>query len=272
MPELPEVETTRRGILPHVVNQQVSQLIVRQKKLRWPISVQLIKQLPQSIISDVSRRGKYLLVHTDRGTLIIHLGMSGSLRVLTKNILAQKHDHVDLVLSDQTILRYTDPRRFGAWLWTNDPIFAHPLLKTLGPEPLGDDFDGNYLFNIARKRKITVKQFIMDSHVVVGVGNIYAAEALFLAGIHPAASVQKISLKKFQILTSCIRQILSHAIEVGGTTIRNFSDSDGKPGYFKQQLWVYGRDGQPCKKCKTILQAIKIGQRSSVFCPICQTK
>lgn len=272
MPELPEVETTKRGIIPHLIAQSVIEVVVRQHQLRWRIPGNLMIDLPGQRIHDVTRRGKYLLIHVEKGVIIIHLGMSGHLRILPADAIGQKHDHVDILLSNNYMLRYTDPRRFGAVLWTTENPFSHPLLISLGPEPLSKEFTGAYLFQEAQNRKIAVKLFIMDSHNIVGVGNIYANEALFLAGINPAQPVNKISLQKYQLLAQSIKKVLSAAIKSGGTTLRNFFGSEGKPGYFKQKLYVYGRAGEKCKKCESILKEIRLGQRSTVFCPKCQRK
>lgn len=272
MPELPEVETVRCGIIPHLINQRVKAVYIRQPRLRWLVPNELASQIPGAIIEQIHRRGKYLLIQTNRGTLIIHLGMSGSLRILSTVDIAGKHDHIDLKLSNNKLLRFNDPRRFGAWLWTIDDALLHPLLASLGPEPLTPNFNGEYLYAKSRSRKTTIKQFIMDNQIVVGVGNIYASEALFLAGIHPAQAANLISKQRYKRLADSIKQILNYAITVGGTTIRNFSDSAGKPGYFKQQLWVYGRKLQACKKCESLLKELRLGQRSTVFCPKCQKK
>ena len=272
MPELPEVETTKCGITPHLVARRVIDVVVRQHQLRWQIPQALISQLPGQLIQEVSRRGKYLLINAEKGTLIIHLGMSGHLRILSSKTPAQKHNHVDILLSNNYILRYTDPRRFGSVLWTVEDPLLHPLLVSLGPEPLTKLFNGSYLFKLAQNRQTAIKQFIMDSHVVVGVGNIYANEALFLAGINPMQLAKHISLESYSQLARTIKKVLSAAIKSGGTTIRNFLGSEGKPGYFAQQLFVYGRAGERCKKCKTILEEIRLVQRSTVFCPKCQRK
>lgn len=270
MPELPEVETTRSGIEPHIKNRRVSKVILRRKSLRWPITPALSKDLPGETFQSVSRRGKYLLLATHKGTLLIHLGMSGSLRIVDFNRPAAKHDHVDIVLANNKVLRYTDPRRFGCLLWETESIESHPLLASLGPEPLSEDFNTDYLFKKSRARNVPIKTFIMDSKVVVGVGNIYANESLFLAGINPKRSAGKISKKRFQTLLRCIQQVLQRAIDVGGTTLRDFTGSDGEPGYFAQSLHVYGRKGEPCHACKATLKEIRQGQRSTVYCPRCQ--
>lgn len=270
MPELPEVETTRRGIEPHIENNKVSKVILRRKTLRWPITPALSKDLPGETIQSVSRRGKYLLLATQKGCLLIHLGMSGSLRIVESSRAAAKHDHVDVVFANNKVLRYTDPRRFGCILWETEPIEAHPLLASLGPEPLEDNFHTGYLFKKSRRRNVAVKTFIMDSKVVVGVGNIYANESLFLAGISPKRSAGKISKPRYEKLVECIQQVLQQAIDVGGTTLKDFTGSDGEPGYFAQSLHVYGRRGEPCHGCNGTLKEIRQGQRSTVYCPQCQ--
>jgi formamidopyrimidine-DNA glycosylase len=270
MPELPEVETTVRGIAPHVNGQIVKQVIVRQPQLRWLVPETLADTLANLRIKSVSRRAKYLLFATDIGTVILHLGMSGSLRILPEDKLAEKHDHIDFVFNNGTLLRYNDPRRFGAVLWTASPVTEHDLLKNLGPEPLFPDFDGTHLYQLAKNRKSPVKSFIMDSHVVVGVGNIYANEALFMAGIQPVRHAGKISLARYQRLAESIQQVLHSAIQQGGTTLRNFVNEAGNPGYFKQQLSVYGRGGMPCRQCLQPLKEIRITNRTTVFCGHCQ--
>ena len=270
MPELPEVETTRRGIEPHIENNKVSKVILRRKTLRWPITPALSKDLPGETIQSVSRRGKYLLLATQKGCLLIHLGMSGSLRIVESSRAAAKHDHVDVVFANNKVLRYTDPRRFGCILWETEPIEAHPLLASLGPEPLEGNFHTDYLFKKSRRRNVAVKTFIMDSKVVVGVGNIYANESLFLAGISPKRSAGKISKPRYEKLVECIQQVLQQAIDVGGTTLKDFTGSDGEPGYFAQSLHVYGRRGEPCHGCNGTLKEIRQGQRSTVYCPQCQ--
>jgi formamidopyrimidine-DNA glycosylase len=271
MPELPEVETTRRGIAPHALGECVTGVVVRDPRLRWPVPAELQTQLPGSRIESIRRRGKYILFATDTGVLIVHLGMSGSLRVLESNVAPGKHDHVDVQLGNGRILRYNDPRRFGCMLWTLDDPARHPLLCELGPEPLEDDFSGEYLFERSRGRRSAVKSFIMDSHVVVGVGNIYANEALYAAGIRPTRAAGRIALGRYQRLAADIRAILAAAVSQGGTTLRDFVGGDGKPGYFKQQLNVYDRAGQPCPGCAGLLMEKRIGQRSSVYCRRCQT-
>ncbi len=271
MPELPEVETTLRGIAPHIVNQTIKAVIVRQPQLRWPVPDHLHETLSGQTVKSVTRRAKYLLFATGTGTVIVHLGMSGSLRVLTDEKPPEKHDHIDIVLKNGVLVRYNDPRRFGTLLWTVEPPGQHDLLKTLGPEPLQLEFDGKYLYQTAKARKTPVKSFIMDSHVVVGVGNIYANEALFMAGLRPTRCAGRIALERYGLLADCIKSVLQSAIAQGGTTLRNFVNESGNPGYFKQQLAVYGRGALPCKHCFTPLEEIRISNRTTVFCRHCQT-
>jgi formamidopyrimidine-DNA glycosylase len=270
MPELPEVETSRRGIDPHVCGRTVSETLVRQGNLRWPVPEQITSGLAGQTILSTGRRGKYLLLNTAAGCLIIHLGMSGSVRIVDSSQPAGKHDHVDIVFSGGMILRYHDPRRFGCILWSPHPVAQHPLLCDLGPEPLSDEFAVDYLFKRSRGRKTPIKSFIMDSHVVVGVGNIYANEALFMAGIKPQAEAGSVSRARLQRLVASIKEVIAHAITVGGTTLRDFVGGDGKPGYFQQSLRVYGRGGEICKSCSSTLLEIRQTQRSSVYCPRCQ--
>ncbi|MFT4863755.1 MAG: formamidopyrimidine-DNA glycosylase [Pseudohongiellaceae bacterium] len=271
MPELPEVETTRSGIEPHIAQQIVTSVVIRQARLRWPIPETLSTDLPGQTIREVRRRGKYLLLETQRGTLIIHLGMSGSLRILETDKPPQKHDHVDIGFGSGVILRYTDPRRFGCLLWETNDLADHPLLANLGPEPLEPEFDTEYLFKLSRRRKAAVKMFVMDSHVVVGVGNIYANEALFMAGINPKRQAGSVSKKRYSLLVDAIKTVLANAIQVGGTTLRDFTGSSGNPGYFKQSLNVYGRGKMTCVSCSNELKEIRLGQRTTVYCPKCQT-
>lgn len=269
MPELPEVETTRRGIAPHLEGQRVSRVIVRDRRLRWPIPEDLDVRLSGQRITRVERRAKYLLIEAEVGTLVAHLGMSGSLRMVPANQPPAKHDHVDIVLESGMALRYTDPRRFGAMLLTTSPL-EHELLRNLGPEPLTDAFDGKRLYTLSRGRNMAVKPFIMDNAVVVGVGNIYASEALYAAGIDPRRAAGAISRTRYDALAVAIKRILAYAIERGGTTLRDFVGGDGKPGYFQQELFVYGRAGELCKACGNTLREIRLGQRASVFCAKCQ--
>ena len=270
MPELPEVETSRRGIEPHIVNQTIARVIIRQKQLRWPIPASLIKNLPSEKIISVNRRGKYLLLETRKGTLIIHLGMSGSLHIVNQKSSAEKHDHFDIEFSNKKTLRLRDPRRFGSVLWTTKDPLTHKLIEKLGPEPLTDEFTAEYLHLLSRKRKVAIKTFIMNSHIVVGVGNIYANEALFMAGINPKRIASQISLVRYQSLVSAIKSILHQAIKQGGTTLRDFSREDGKPGYFQQQLNIYGKAEQPCPNCNHLIKQIRQQQRSSYYCSYCQ--
>jgi len=270
MPELPEVETTLRGIQPHIQRQLIKQVIVRHYGLRWPIPRHIIQKLQGHKIQQLERRAKYLLLKLAHGTVIIHLGMSGSLRILKQAVSPKKHDHFDIIFADKTILRFTDPRRFGALLWTEKNPHLHPLLNHLGPEPLEKIFSAKYLWQQAQMRKMPIKSYIMDSKVVVGVGNIYANEALFAAGIHPTLPANQLSLAAAQQLVKAIKSILRQAIKRGGTTLKDFLGSDGKPGYFVNQLQVYGRGGLPCLQCAIPLELVRIGQRSTVFCRQCQ--
>lgn len=270
MPELPEVETTRRGIEPHILGRQVADIIIRQGSLRWPVDASLPARLAGQEITAVRRRAKYLLIDIASGSLVIHLGMSGSLRIVAASEPPRFHDHVDIVLNDGKALRFHDPRRFGAILWQEKNAVPIAQLAKLGPEPLLDVFDGKRLYDMSRGRKVPVKTFIMDNAVVVGVGNIYANEALFMAAIRPTAMAGRISLNRYNRLAATIKQVLAAAIEQGGTTLRDFVGGDGEPGYFKQQLNVYGRGGQSCRVCKTILKEVRLGQRSTVYCGQCQ--
>lgn len=270
MPELPEVETSRRGIDPHICGRTIARSVVRQSQLRWPVSPQITTLMPGQTVLSTRRRGKYILIETTNGHIIIHLGMSGSVRILPAGAPAAKHDHLDIEFSHDVMLRYTDPRRFGCILWSGDAIDEHPLLASLGPEPLADSFDARYLYQRSRGRKTPIKSFIMDSHVVVGVGNIYANEALFMAGIRPLAEAGSVSRVRMERLVMCIKQVIAHAITVGGTTLRDFVGGDGKPGYFKQSLQVYGRGGEACKQCGGTLQEVRLSARSTVFCKRCQ--
>lgn len=271
MPELPEVETTRRGLSPHCVGAKLVDLRVREPRLRWPVSLTMPVLVKDRLIKAVDRRGKYLLFLLESdGGLLLHLGMSGSVRVVPSGSPHLKHDHVDLVLDNSTELRFHDPRRFGSLHYAEQPLEGHPLLRKLGPEPLSDAFNGGYLYAKSRSRRLAVKPFIMDSHIVVGVGNIYAAEALFRTGIHPARSAGNISMGRYERLANQIREVLTEAIEIGGTTLRDFTNSKGEPGYFQQVLNVYGRGGMPCKRCNSTLKSITLGQRATVYCPRCQ--
>jgi len=274
MPELPEVETTRRGLAPHLEGHNVQAVTLRRPDLRWPIPPELPRLLQGQRIDAVRRRAKYLLLDTAAGSAVLHLGMSGSLRVLPGDTPLRAHDHVDIALVGNAgvpgrVLRFNDPRRFGCLLW--QPVgTVHPLLAGLGPEPLSDDFDGNHLFALSRGRTAPVKTFLMDQAVVVGVGNIYAAEALFAAGIAPNRAAGRVSRERYAALAREVKRILAHAIDRGGTTLRDFIRPDGAPGYFEQELQVYGREGNACHRCGTPLRHASIGQRASVWCPRCQ--
>ena len=268
MPELPEVETTRRGLTHHLEGAAVVEIVIRNPRLRWPIPLHM-PMCGQTILT-LRRRAKYLLLDFANGTLILHLGMSGSLRILPCGTPAEKHDHFDLVLGNGKLMRLRDPRRFGAILWHEGDANTHPLLAKLGPEPLDDDFNVHYLYKRTRNRNVAIKQFIMDSGVVVGVGNIYASEALFRAGIAPQQKAGELSLARCAKLVETIRETLSAAILAGGSTLRDFVNVTGNPGYFQQQLWVYGRAGEPCRHCGIPVRQIKQGQRSSFYCDHCQ--
>ncbi|OHU86263.1 MULTISPECIES: bifunctional DNA-formamidopyrimidine glycosylase/DNA-(apurinic or apyrimidinic site) lyase [Pseudoalteromonas] len=268
MPELPEVEVSKLGIQPHIEQQTVTKVFIHNASLRWPVPDE-VHSIEGLVIRSVRRRAKYLLLDTDVGSVILHLGMSGHLRIVPQHEALKKHDHVEIHFENGKALRLNDARRFGACLW-QEPKHSHTLFAKLGPEPLTDEFSAQWLFERSRNKKVPVKQFIMDNHVVVGVGNIYANESLFKAGIHPKREAGKVSLKRYQTLAPIIKQTLSAAITQGGTTLKDFAQSDGKPGYFAQQLLVYGRKGQPCVQCETPLQEIRLGQRSTVYCTVCQ--
>ncbi len=270
MPELPEVETTRRGIEAALVNNRVKDLVVRDRRLRWVVPEGIEQRVAGQKITAVERRAKYLLIKLGNGYLIWHLGMTGSMCIVTEQALFNKHDHIDLVLQNGSLLRFTDPRRFGCLLWADKNVLAHPLLISLGPEPLDDEFNGAYLYQRSRGRKVAVKNFIMNQKVVVGVGNIYASEALFLSGISPARQAKRISMARYQLLAEQIKRVLCDAIQQGGTTLNNFLQVNGQPGYFKQKLLVYGREGAPCEVCTAPIMKRVIGQRSSYYCPVCQ--
>lgn len=271
MPELPEVETTRRGIEPHLVGRTIAGATVREPRLRWPVPVAAVRKLTGARITAVERRAKYLLVRTGRGTLMLHLGMSGSLRVVPADTPAAAHDHFDLALDDGHCLRLRDPRRFGSVHVLPAGTDRHALLDGLGPEPFDPEFDGDHLYERARGRRRAVKDFLMDGRIVAGVGNIYAAEALFAAGIHPGRAAGRIARARYARLARELRRVLGRAIERGGTTLRDFTNADGDPGYFRISLAVYGREGQPCRRCGATLRALDRGQRATVYCPRCQT-
>ena len=271
MPELPEVETTRRGILPYLQGRKIMKVVVRESRLRWDIPAELAEALAGQTVTAIDRRGKYLLLRTRKGTVLVHLGMSGSLRLAVVGEPLKKHDHVEFILASGRCLRYHDPRRFGCILWITEDPSKHPLLVDLGPEPLSHEFSGDYLWSRAEGRIMPAKALIMDSQVVVGVGNIYANEALHAAGIDPARKAGKLNIDRCETLVSEIKTVLDRAITVGGTTLRDFVGGDGKPGYFAQTLKVYGRGGQPCVSCMTPLKESRLGQRTTVYCPRCQS-
>ena len=270
MPELPEVETTRRGIEPFLVGKTIKRMAIHQKQLRWPIPKD-VSLLQGHAVQSVRRRGKYLLIQNKHGSAIVHLGMSGSLRICTPKEERRKHDHVELFLSSGKVLRFHDPRRFGCLLWQAQSEPEHALLSKLGPEPLHNEFNAEYLIEKTRKRKVAIKNLIMNSHVVVGVGNIYASEALFMAGIRPKRAAARVTHAECEKLVEAIKLILQKSIDQGGTTLRDFVNSDGQPGYFKQSLFVYGRAGEPCRACNTPIKQLVLGQRSTFYCNQCQS-
>lgn len=271
MPELPEVETTMNGIRPFLQGQKIHKLVVRERRLRWPIDSNLESIVSGSQVHKLERRSKYILIHLDRGCLISHLGMSGSFRVIESASPPEKHDHFDFINQSGEIIRYRDPRRFGSLLYTDNDPHVHPRLLSLGVEPLSDDFTAQLLYQHSKKRQIPVKTLIMDGKVVVGVGNIYASEALFAAGIHPLRKSARISLPRFELLHKAIVQILTRAIAQGGTTLQDFVGADGAPGYFEQSLAVYGREHQPCQVCGSVIKKAVVAQRSTFYCTQCQT-
>jgi formamidopyrimidine-DNA glycosylase len=270
MPELPEVETTRRGIAPWLEGRRIHRLVVRERKLRWRVPRKAEQQLRGTLVTEVGRRGKYLLLRTPKGTALLHLGMSGSLRVTANRARPGKHDHFDLVLEGGRHIRFSDPRRFGSLLWTEQDPAQHPLLAALGPEPLGPGFSGAYLWRRGRGRRVAIKQFLMNAGIVVGVGNIYASEALFRAGILPRRAAGRISRADMSRLADAVREVLEEAVRLGGTTLRDFYRGSGEPGYFAQQLRVYDRARLPCRSCGAPIRKITQGQRSTFFCPRCQ--
>lgn len=275
MPELPEVETTLRGIEPYVAGKTLSRVVVRNASLRWPVPVDELTALTGQKIIKAERRAKYILLHTDKACVLLHLGMSGSLRVLSPETPAEKHDHVDLEFSDvngvATLLRLNDPRRFGCCLLINEPVNKHKLLANLGPEPLSDEFDDEHLFKLSRGKTQAVKNFIMDGKTVVGVGNIYASESLFEAGIRPSMAAKRISKARYKKLTQEIKTVLLKAVKAGGTTLNDFTQADGKPGYFSHELQVYARAGEPCHRCSADIKSQIIGQRNTFYCANCQS-
>ena len=270
MPELPEVETSRRGIEPWILNTTINKVVVRDRRLRWPVAEGVEHKLQGQEVESVDRRAKYLLIRTSGGTIILHLGMTGSLFIVNQGAPAGIHDHLDFELNSGKVLRFRDPRRFGSFHLSSDPL-AHPLLSKLGPEPLDDEFDGEFLWRKSRGRTVSIKQFIMNAQIVVGVGNIYASESLFLAGINPRRAAGRTARHRYDALADAIKDILSRAIKAGGTTLRDFYGGDGEPGYFKQQLEVYDREGEHCRCCNTIIRAFVQGQRSTYYCKSCQT-
>ncbi len=270
MPELPEVETSRRGIEPHLLNKKIKKISIRQHKLRWPIPKNLPQLATGRVIHAVSRRAKYIYLELENGTIIIHLGMSGSLRICTDKTPAEKHDHIDIQVANNKILRLRDPRKFGCVLWAKGSVDEHRLIKPLGPEPLSDAFTAHYLHDKAKKRQCTIKTFIMNSHIIVGVGNIYASEALFRAGINPKSKAGKISLARLEKLVAAIKLTLELAIKEGGTTLRDFTGINGQPGYFAQKLLVYGRSGEDCTQCGKPIKQFTQQARSTFYCSQCQ--
>lgn len=271
MPELPEVETTRRGIAPRLEGVRVAGVTVHDRRLRWPVSAGLESRLTGAVIEAVERRAKYLLLRTQRGTAIAHLGMSGSMRFVGPESGLRKHDHVEFRMDSGAILRFNDPRRFGCLLWTDADPSEHPLLAGLGPEPLGEQFTGPYLHRQSSGRRVAIKQHIMNAGIVVGVGNIYASESLFRAGIHPLRAAGRISFARMELLVTAIRHVLNESIRFGGTTLRDFYSGEGKPGYFRNELRVYDRADQPCVNCGTPIRQRVVGQRSTFYCVRCQT-
>ena len=269
MPELPEVETTRLGLVARVVGHRIRDVVVRDRRLRWPVPEDLAEHLRGARVREIRRRGKYLLFDCGKGHLLVHLGMSGSLTVVPPDRPVRRHDHVDLVLDTGDIVRLNDPRRFGAVLWVRDPA-GHALLEGLGPEPFDEVFGGEYLHRASRGRRVPVKQFLMDSRVVTGIGNIYANEALFAARIHPARAAGRISRSRFDCLTREVRATLTRALAAGGSTLRDFVGSDGRPGYFQQQYAVYGRADQPCPACGAAVRATRHAGRATFHCAACQ--
>jgi len=270
MPELPEVETVKNGLKEYCLDQIIKSTVVRQSKLRWQVPDDLSKLLSGQKINSITRRGKYLLFNLDQGTLIVHLGMSGIITVVKANTPIKKHDHVDINFSKNEILRYNDPRRFGSILYTDQDINQHKLINHLGPEPLSQDFNTELVVTKIKNKKVPIKTWLMNASNVVGVGNIYANEVLFLANIHPLTPAGKLTKSRCENLVFIVKKVIQKAIEAGGTTLKDFKNADGKPGYFKQQLHVYGRAGEACDKCSSILEEIKISGRQTVFCKICQ--
>ena len=270
MPELPEVETTRRGVAPHVERQKVTAVRIYDRRLRWPVPPDLPRRLVGRTVDRVERRSKYLLFRLGADTLIVHMGMTGSLRVFIKPPPKQAHDHVELEFANGVVLRYRDPRRFGAMLWSPGSSAPHPLLAKLGVEPFSDRFDGDYLYRATRHRRAAIKLALMDSHLVVGVGNIYANEALFRAGIRPRRGAHRVSRPELARLVDAVRETLTDAIAKGGSTLRDYVDSRGEPGYFQLDYYVYGRAHAPCRVCGTTIRSLRLGGRATTYCPSCQ--
>lgn len=270
MPELPEVETTRRGLAPHVERQKVTAVRIYDRRLRWPVPRDLPRRLVGRVIDRVDRRSKYLLFRLGRDTLIVHLGMTGSLRIFSALPPKQRHDHVDVEFENGVVLRYRDPRRFGAMLWASGTSKQHPLLLPLGAEPFSAEFDGEYLFRVTRRKRAAIKLVLMDSHIVAGVGNIYANEALFRARIRPTRAAGRLTRIECVDLAEAIRSTLSEAIAKGGSTLRDYVDSRGEPGYFQLDYYVYGRDKEPCRVCGTPIRTLRVGGRATSYCRRCQ--
>jgi len=270
MPELPEVETTRRSVAPSVIGRRIARLLVYDPRLRWPVPADLPKRVEGRTVDDLSRRSKYLLFRIGDGSLLVHFGMTGSLRVHTRPTARRPHDHIDIVFADGSRLRYHDPRRFGAMLWAPDPVFAHPLLRDLGPEPFDPAFDADYFWRMTRSRTAAIKLALMDNHLVVGVGNIYANESLFRAGIRPTTRANQVSRPRLARLVAAVRAVLTEAIAKGGSTLRDYVDAEGEPGYFQLDCFVYGRAGEPCRNCGTPIRHRRLGARASFYCPRCQ--
>lgn len=270
MPELPEVETTRRGLVPHVVGRRIRGVTVRNGALRWPVPRNLGRKLADEEVLAIRRRGKYLLFDCREGHLLVHLGMSGKLSLVPDRSPAGTHDHVDIRLEGAQAVRLTDPRRFGAVLWLEAPAEAHPLLRDLGLEPLDSGFTGVALRDAARGRRVAIKQFLMNGRIVTGVGNIYASEALFHAGIRPSRAAGSLTLPAWERVAESVRSTLERALVAGGTTLRDFASAEGRPGYFQHEFSVYGREGKPCRRCGAKIRAERQGQRSTFYCPRCQ--
>jgi formamidopyrimidine-DNA glycosylase len=270
LPELPEVETTRRGLAPYVRRRRITSLAVYEPRLRWRVARDLPRRVAGQRIVRVGRRAKYLLLGLESGTLLLHLGMSGNLRAVPAATPRRTHDHFDLVLDSGLALRFNDPRRFGSLLYTSGEPHGHPLLAHLGPEPFSAAFDADYLYRITRGRRVAIKQLLMNSRLVVGVGNIYASEALFRARLRPGRAARTLSRADAARLVRAVRTVLRQAIDKGGTTLRDYLGADGAPGYFRQRLYVYERRGKPCRRCGSPVRAVIQGQRSTYYCPSCQ--